>query len=214
MTNFKVAFLLDKANDWLGEKLDISSFSYLEKKYDFVVSYDHNDVDGFDIVFILGYTKILNKDFLLRNKLNLVIHESDLPKGKGFAPVQWQIIEGKNTIPICLFEATEIVDSGDIFLKDNFKLDGYELYDEIRDKQAKATFNLIHNFLKSYPSVNRTKQSGDDSFYPKRTAKDNELDIGKTIKEQFSILRIGNNEGWPSYFMIDDIKYILKIYKE
>ena len=46
-------------------------------------------------MFVIGYTKILPKEFLEGNKLVLVIHESDLPKGKGFSPVQWQILEGK-----------------------------------------------------------------------------------------------------------------------
>jgi len=33
-----------------------------------------------------------NYNFKLKNKLNLVIHSSDLPKGKSFAPIQWQIL--------------------------------------------------------------------------------------------------------------------------
>lgn len=80
-----------------------------------------------DIVFILGYTKILNSEFLQCNRLNLVIHESALPRGKGFAPTQWQILEGKNHIPVCLCEAIEKVDAGDIFLRGTTELNGLEL---------------------------------------------------------------------------------------
>jgi len=54
--------------------------------------------------------------------MNLVVHESDLPRGKGFAPVKWQILDGKKEIPVCLLETTEQVDSGDILGKYTFNL--------------------------------------------------------------------------------------------
>jgi len=50
------------------------------------------------IVFILGYHKIIKKEYLKNNKYNIVVHESDLPKGKGWVPLFWQILEGKNEI--------------------------------------------------------------------------------------------------------------------
>jgi len=56
-----------------------------------------------------------------------------------------------------------------------------------------------------------TTQSGVESFYPKRTPKDSNLDINKTIKEQFNLLRIVNNEEFPAFFEIDGHRYALKI---
>ena len=53
---------------------------------------------------------------------------------------------------------------------------------------------------------------GESSIYKKRTEKDDELNIDNSIREQFDHMRIGNNEGWPSYFIIDGKKFILKIY--
>ena len=90
----KVAFLFDKFNDWIvthfPNKLDKL------RRYEFHKIYDEQNLHGFDIVFVLGYTKILKKEVLDSNKLMLAVHESDLPNGKGFAPLQWQILEGKN----------------------------------------------------------------------------------------------------------------------
>ena len=34
------------------------------------------------------------------NKNNIVVHASDLPKGRGFSPMSWQILEGKNKIKL------------------------------------------------------------------------------------------------------------------
>jgi methionyl-tRNA formyltransferase len=156
----------------------------------------------------------LNDDFLKQNTLNLVVHESNLPQGKGFAPVQWQILEGATRIPICLLEATHPVDSGDIVYRSHFELSGLELYEEIRQKQAQATLNIIKEFLNVYPHYIRQKQEGAETFYPKRGVKDGELDIHRSIYEQFNLLRIGNNEQWPSFFFYKGKKYILKIYSE
>ena len=207
-----VTFLLDPSNNWIENFLRNDPRILSCDGYDIQIEHDHAKVADQDVVFILGYTKILDSSFLRRNRLNLVIHESDLPKGKGFSPVQWQILEGKNDIPICLIEASEKVDSGDILLKSIFSVSKHDLFDEIRVKQAKATIDLVVEFLALYPDVERTPQMGESSIYKKRTEKDDELNIDNSIREQFDHMRIGNNEGWPSYFIIDGKKFILKIY--
>ena len=53
--------------------------------------------------------KIIEKEFLSKHKHNIAVHESSLPKGRGWAPLFWQILEGKNTMPIVLFEALLLV---------------------------------------------------------------------------------------------------------
>ncbi len=208
----EVTFLLDKVNNWLEQHLRACGKFISNSKYSFKISHDPEEVADQDIVFILGYTKILSTDFLKKNRLNVVSHESDLPLGKGFAPVQWQILEGKNEIPICLIEASNPVDSGDVLFRSSFTLTGYELYDEIRLRQATETFQVISDFLGAYPNITRQKQIGRDSFYPKRSRKDGELNIDKSLREQFNLLRIGNNNEWPSHFCIDGHKYFLKIF--
>ena len=61
---------------------------------------------------------------------------------------------------------------------------------------------------------NSKKQIGKSNFNKKRSSKDTELIINKTIKQQFNNLRISDNEKYPSYFYYKDQKYIIKIYKE
>ena len=104
------------------------------ENYTFSYLFDADEVCGFDVVFLLGYTALLSNDFLQRNSLNLVVHESALPKGKGFAPIQWQLLEGCTEITVSLIEAAEKFDSGDIFHQLKIVFDGTELYDEIREK--------------------------------------------------------------------------------
>jgi methionyl-tRNA formyltransferase len=209
----KVTFLFDKENYWIKKFFTLNFFKKF-KNYNFKFSNEIKKIKNQDIVFIIGQTKILDSRFLDSNKMNIVIHESNLPKGKGFAPVQWQILEGKNEIPICALEASNKFDSGRILIKDKFTLNGTELYDEIRDKQAKATLKLIQKILNLHPKLLYKKQNGKETFYKKRNPKDSEININQSIKKQFNLLRVGNNESWPSYFQYKGIKYLLKIYKD
>jgi methionyl-tRNA formyltransferase len=207
----KVAFLFDRSNDWIAAY--IPSKLYDLNGYKFYEIYEEASAHGFDIVFLLGYTKIIKNETLKLNKKLLVVHESDLPKGRGFSPLQWQVLEGLNNIPICLLEVTSKVDAGNIYDKIILTLDGTELYDEIRYKQATATFELITNFLKKYPNNSSFPQFGKESKYRRRTPIDSLLDVDKTLRDQFQLLRVCNNEGWPAFFELNGVKYTLKIYK-
>ena len=209
----KVAFLLDNTNSWIKNYLKKSGLIRTNQKYSSKIFTNHRRIKNYDIVFIINYTKILKPNFLRENILNLVPHLSDLPKGKGFAPIQWQILGKKNKINISLFEAVEKFDSGKIFEKDYFFLKGTELYDEIRYYEAKAQIKIIKNFLKKYPKVTSKKQTGKTTFYRRRTPADGKLNINIPIKKLFNQMRIANNEKWPSFFYFKKKKFIIKIFK-
>ncbi len=211
----KVGLLFDAENGWIEKYLSgIGDIEELRERYIFKSFYDPEKIVGYEIVFILGYTRILQKSFLDSNGLNLVIHESGLPEGRGFSPVQWQVLEGKNVIPVCLFEATEALDAGDIFDVAHIEFTGYELFNEIRQEQANVSLKLMQHFLIDYPHNTRTKQSGKSSLYRRRNVQDDMLDADKTLREQFNHFRIADNERHPLYFTIAGHKYYLTISKK
>ena len=206
-----IAILFDKTNDWLLQYLPEGLET--SKKFNVHVFYEEEKVRGFNLVFVLGYTKVLKDEILSSNKLLLVVHESDLPKGRGFAPVQWQILEGKADITVCLLKISDEVDSGDIFDRMTLSLDGSELYEEIRKKQALITFELIARFLERYPHLSFERQEGKPTFYRRRDPSGSQLNLDKTIREQFNLLRICNNKDWPAFFELDGVRYQIKIDK-
>lgn len=210
----KVGFLFDRDNDWIRRELGgLKWMPEFSSRYECIESFDIGDVTGIDVLFILGYTKILPEKFLASNGLNLVIHESALPLGRGFSPVQWQILEGSNEIPVCLIEAASPVDSGEIYGTTSIKLDGHELMPEIRLAQANATKELIISFLSKFPECSKIVQTGNATHYRRRSREDDRLEPDKTIKAQFNQLRIADNELYPAYFEIDGVRYLLRITK-
>jgi len=214
MKTIHVTFLIDATNDWLFTHLLTNSPISTDHRYHYHCSTDVNNIKEQDIVFALGYTTRLSDAFLTSNRLVLVVHESDLPKGVGFSPVQWQILEGDCVIPVCLLKATNHVDAGPIILKEEILLKGTELYDEIRALQAQATIRLIKEFLLKYPNITYQEQHGTRTNYRKRKRSDDELDVDRTIREQFNKLRVGNNQLWPTYFRLNGETFILQITKE
>ena len=65
-----------------------------------------------------------------------------------------------------------------------------------------------------FPKTFSRKQIGKSSFYKRRYPEDNSLNFNKSIRENFNLLRIGNNELFPSFFYYKSKKYIIKIFKK
>jgi methionyl-tRNA formyltransferase len=166
-----------------------------------------------DICFLLSCSYLVEPEYLERNEHNIVVHASDLPKGKGFSPLQWQVLEGKNEIVLTLFEATKDADAGGYYLKEKVEFNGTELLPELREKLAERLVQMCLTYTSNYSRMAPVPQTGQESFYPKRTIKDEELDVNKTLAQLFNQLRISDNDKFPAHFWMNGNKYILKIYK-
>ena len=142
-----------------------------------------------------------------------MVHESELPKGKGWSPVTWQVLEGKNDITVSLFEATSEIDAGKIYLQKKMSLKGFELLDEIKHMQGLKTIELILDFINNIDKIIGRDQNGESTFYERRSEKDSKLDINKSILEQFNLLRVCDNDRYPAWFELDGVKFNIKIYK-
>ena len=178
-----------------------------------VLCKNHSDVQKGDIAFYIGCVHLTPNLVLARNRRNLVAHASDLPKGRGFSPMTWQIIEGRNKIPLCLIDAVEEVDTGPIILKKIIQFQGHELIDELRDKLGQAQVELAMQFLEAEVPLEGKAQVDGGSVYSRRAACDSRLDPELTLSEQFNLLRTIDNENYPAFFDFRGHRYQLTIKK-
>jgi methionyl-tRNA formyltransferase len=157
---------------------------------------------GADFCFCLSFGRLVPSATRALFGHTLVVHESDLPHGKGWSPLTWQILEGRARIPVTLFEAAANIDSGAIYAQRWIEFQGHELVDELRAAQAAATLDLCHWFVEHYPaSVAQARpQTGAESLYPRRGPDDSRLDPCRTIAEQFDLLRVVDNRRYPAFF--------------
>ncbi len=209
-----VTILVDDKKSWFvpyAEKLrrELEKCGILAK-----LIHDQKDAEGGDISFLLSCTKIVGKSFLGRYLHNIVVHASDLPAGKGFTPLKWQILEGREEIVLTLFEAVEAVDAGPYYQKEKLRFEGTELLDELQEKMAEKIVAMCLSYAKAPDAFPAMPQSGKESFYARPTREDDRLDIDKTIREQFDHLRIADNERFPVWFSYRGKTYYLKIYRK
>ena len=173
----------------------------------------HDDVPEGDIAFYLGCISITPPEVLVRNRVNLVVHESDLPKGRGFSPLTWQILAGENEIPIVLLHMSHEVDAGPVVFRDLLHFEGNELLEELRAVQGKATIALCRRFLEASILPKGLPQSGSPTHYSRRFPGDSRLDPNKSIAAQFNLLRVVDNDKYPAFFELAGQRYILYIKK-
>ena len=178
-----------------------------------ILARSYDDVLDDGVVFYLSCLRITPPDILVKNHYNLVVHASDLPKGRGFSPTTWQILEGLHEIPVCLLEAEAEVDAGVVYYKDFMSLQGHELSDEWRELLGEKTVELCRRFMNEPCPPEGEKQIGEASFYERRRPVDSRMEIHKSLEEQFDLLRVVDNESYPAYFEMRGHKYVLKIEK-
>ena len=172
---------------------------------------------NYDINIIFSYFKKIPNTYLKKSKVNLIPHESNLPKGKGMSPLTWQILEGKKKVFFCLIEANSKIDNGVIYYKKTKIIQKNLLFDEIKKIQLNENLKLLIKFVKFYKLKNKAPKSkvqiGKGTFYKKRDPSNSELKIQKSILSQFNLLRVVDNKNYPAFFKIYGKKNILKISK-
>jgi methionyl-tRNA formyltransferase len=209
----KIQILTDKKS-WFYKNQDKvpAKFKKLTKKK--LISNHYNLKKNYDLTFIISYYKIIPKKFLSYSKYNLVIHESDLPNGRGMSPLYWQILEGKKKIVFTLFECSEKMDEGKYYIKKTFYFEPTLLYEEIKEKQLKSAFKMIELFIERYSKKKNIKsfnQKGKVSYFSRIPSSLSELNVNKSIKSQINIIRTRDNKNFPSYFIYKKRKYTIKI---
>lgn len=207
----KITILVDDEKSWFIPYAKILKKQLEDRQNHVSLIHNARSADGGDICFLLSCSKIVTTNFLEKYRHNIVVHASDLPAGKGFTPLKWQIIEGKDDIVLTLFEAAEAVDAGPYYMKEMLHFDGTELLKELQQIMADKIIEMCLEYVVNPEKYPAKQQQGEESFYPRFTKSDDMIDIDKSIKEQFNHFRVADNEKFPLWFEYKGKKYILSI---
>lgn len=207
----KITILVDDINSWFIPYAKVLKKQLEDRQNHVSLILNAKSADGGDICFLLSCSKIVTANFLEKFRHNIVVHASDLPTGKGFTPLKWQIIEGKDDIVLTLFEAIEAVDAGPYYMKEMLHFDGTELLEELRQIMADKIIEMCLEYAIDPEKYPAKQQQGEESFYPRFTKSDDMIDIDKSIKEQFNHFRVADNEKFPLWFEYKGKKYTLLI---
>ena len=211
MPLFTSVTLVCEKDSWLLPFVISLQKKLSEQNIDAKLVHEYAFIKQGEAAFFLGCTKVCPQEFLSRSQYNLVVHESELPKGRGFAPISWTILGGQDVITFSLIEADKRVDCGKIYSQLKVQLEGNELCAEIRELQGKHTIEICLDFILNGCLQDAKDQHGDASYFRRRTPADSELDVNRSIEEQFNLLRTVDNEQYPAFFKYKGRIYRLKI---
>jgi methionyl-tRNA formyltransferase len=188
--------------------------SMLQKGHEVVIIFDKKELTNGDILFLVSCGQIIKESDRKSFKSVLVLHASDLPSARGWSPHIWAIVRGENEITVSLLEAEDPVDSGRIWLKQKFHLNGHELLTEINEKLFKTELELMTKAVEQYNTIIPKPQIGIPGDYlHKRTPDHSQLQPELSLADQFDLLRVVDNERYPAFFDYRGHRYLIKIEK-
>lgn len=170
--------------------------------------------DG-DFLFLVSCSEIIQVQHRQSYRHTLVLHASDLPKGRGWSPHVWELVGGAETITLSLLEAEDKVDSGRIWLKRSIPVPKTALWYEVNQRLFEAEVSLMQDALEQYDDIEPCPQPQDciPTYYRKRTPFDSQVDPNGTIAEQFNLIRMCDPERYPAWFELNGQKYKLTLEK-
>ena len=171
------------------------------------------DLSYGELLFLISCVEIIGVQDRAKYAKTLVIHVSDLPIGRGWSPHIWQVVSGETELTVTLLEAEDNVDSGDIWHKLKIHVPPTALYNEINRRVFQAEVDLMDYAVENFATIEPKPQDStiEPTYWPKRSPRDSELDISKTIDDLFNLIRVCDPNRFPAYFMKNGRKYLIKI---
>lgn len=185
------------------------------QKYTVELVRKKSEANGGDILFLISCTEIIAEQDRARYRACLVLHASDLPNGRGWSPHIWELSQGAEGITLCLLEAEGKVDSGRIWQRTYIPVPKHALWDEINHLLFKEEVLLIQFAVENINTVAPCSQAAEAhaTYYPRRTPQNSEIDAGKSISEQFDLIRVCDPNRFPAHFCHLGQRYLLKLEK-
>ncbi len=170
---------------------------------------------GGDILFLISCNELVGASMRSKYKKTLVIHASALPKGRGWSPHIWQILEGRSAITVTLLEAEDQVDSGRIWKQEVMHIENHEVFHEINAKLFELEIRLMDFAVDHFDLVRPVEQTDvEPTYYRKRQPEDSRLDPHKSLAEQFDLLRVADPNRYPAFFDFNGHRYQLLLLKK
>lgn len=168
-----------------------------------------------DFLFLISCSELIKPEHRKNYRHSLVLHASDLPKGRGWSPHVWEIVGGHRTITLSLLEAEDKVDTGRIWLKCEIPVARTALWDEVNHLLFDAEIRLMNKAVERYEHIKAYPQSLniEPTYYRKRTPSDSQLDPYLSISDQFNLMRICDPTRYPAWFELYGQRYKVTLEK-
>lgn len=193
-------------NTWVKEVGDSHNISIVRTR---------TELTSGDFLFLVSCSEIIKAVHRANYSHTLVLHASDLPKGRGWSPHVWEIIQGAEVITLSLLEAEDKFDTGRIWLKHLIPIKKTALWDEVNHLLFEAEIKLMSEVLVRYDQIKPYQQDTEiePTCHSKRTPEDSRVDAESSIADQFNLIRMCDPDRYPAWFEMHGQKYKLALEK-
>lgn len=177
---------------------------------------DRKELEGGDVLFLVSCSQLIDANTRSLYRHALVLHASDLPKGRGWSPHVWELLDGAETITVSLLDAEDDVDTGAIWAKRTFAVPRHALHEEINERLFDTETALMDEALLliesgAAPRPQSTHVS--PTYYPRRSPADSEIDPHLPLSETFNAIRLMDPERYPVFFRLHGHCYSIALKK-
>lgn len=160
-----------------------------------------------DVAVCAGWTQIIDEELLgIPADGTWGLHASDLPQGRGGAPVNWSIIHGEPAVTMSLFEFVPEVDDGDVLGQRSVPVEDRDTVGTVYDRLTVASFDLLDDALERLEAggLNPVSQNRAEATYrPNRTPDDGWMDWRASARDQYNFVR-ALTDPYPGAFTFFD----------
>ncbi len=157
-----------------------------------------------DIFVVAAFGQLLSEEILSMPRYGCVnIHASLLPKYRGAGPIQWAIINGEEKTGVTIMQMDKGLDTGDMLLKEEVRIEPKETGDSLHDKLAAVGAGLIVEALAKLERGELTpeKQKEEETCYAKRLQKSmGRIDWQQSAKRLDCLIR--GLISWPGAYTV------------
>jgi len=208
----RICILLNNLNEYNFQEL-VHRYLSIETYEVTIAESFPDDPSRYSIIVPWNYRKVISQAEKAGNVV--VLHSSNLPEGRGWAPIYHAFSEQKDEYVISGIFAKNEVDTGNVIVRARFSIeDGYTA-PFIRAVDRELSLLLVSKILENWPNGNPlgVAQVGTASFRSRRYPIESQIDPSKTLLELLPHLR-GIEGSCPAFFYIGGTKYLIKIRPE
>lgn len=140
-----------------------------------------------------GWHQIINKEVLAVPDEGFIgFHSSNLPRGRGGAPVNWNIIHGQPQITLSLFYYTEGVDAGNVITKERVDISNRDDVRTVLDKLVVAARDALQAVRDDLERGSVSTSAQDEklaTYRPRRQPQDGLVDWRLSANDIFNWVR-------------------------
>lgn len=166
-----------------------------------------------DLMFMVSWRYLVPAEVYSHARLgSFVLHDSLLPKYRGFAPTVWSIINGEKETGVTLFRTTDDVDAGDIVEQRRIAIADTDTIADVMERVTETYLDIVEQEFASLLDGSATSypQNHEDATYTcKWTPADSYIEWEKDATSIYNLIRATS---WPypgAYTFLEGRKLVI-----